>query len=330
MNRSTFSSRGYSEFFSHLNTLGYISSIHSWMNSGKKTSAHPVQAQQGIVMGALQHQNCVFARNSLYRGRAAPRGAPCQRGAAPGAREEAGRSAALRPWEQPRRLTALLGRPRSRRLDGDLRHPQGWGAAPPGRGQAEPGTAEPGTAEPGAARPGRGPQRLAGFGSAAAAPPLTRGQGEAAPRRRLLPVPEEEEPRSQRDKVYSGKFAAVGRERRRAKGKVAPAPLAAARAPRGGGRSGGSARGGRSASFALRQATAPRRHSEACGGDRRAVAGHGRLPGPPCWEKKPGLGTAARRSSRGAAGGSRGPRRAPDEKEAPPPPPPPGLSRPPP
>lgn len=110
-------------------------------------------------------------------------------------------------------------------------------------------------------------KRRAGAHSAAAAPPLTRGQGGGQRpaggsylcRRR----------RSRSHGVRGTKLTLeslpwVGRERRRAKGKVAPALPAAAGAPRGGGRSGGSARGGRSASFELRWAPPPRRHSEAC------------------------------------------------------------------
>lgn len=122
---------------------------------------------------------------------------------------------------------ALAGSPRCRGLDGDLHlsrrrpdaPPRGWevAAAPPGR--AGPWPTAPRRAQQ------RGPDG-AGGPSRRSSPPLPRGQGGW---RRLVPVPEEEEPqpRSQRDKVnwkvYKGPW--VGRERRGGEGEGHSRPV---------------------------------------------------------------------------------------------------------
>lgn len=164
---------------------------------------------------------------TLYRGtahsrKAAPRGALCQRGAAApaGSGKERGFSRAAAAAAAPAERTApapqaLLGRPHSRRLDGDLRHPRGWGAAPP------------------AGNSPAGPEPTALPGSAARPPllPSPAGRAGAAPRRRRLPVQEEEEPepRSHRDKVDSEKFTAGGKRRAESKGEGRSRPTGRSR-----------------------------------------------------------------------------------------------------
>lgn len=172
--------------------------------------------------------------------------------------QEAGRSAAYpgQRRQQPRRPREQLRRLR-----------RCWAARAPGSRRRPPPPAGVGSSTAGREQPCRA--RLTALPGSGARPPLLpspAARAGAAPRRRRLPVPEEEEPepRSQRDKVDSGKFTAGGKRRAGSKGEGLSRPAGRSRAPRGGGRSGGSARGGCSASFALRWAPPPRRRSEAC------------------------------------------------------------------